>query len=189
MAGIYFGAGGVARKVKNAYIGVNSVARKVKNGYIGVAGVARKFFVGIEVAFHTVSSTDYITVNSCRVGANGDTWEIYLNATGVTSKDEEAVVPNIWITGDILGKTITFEYTNDKYDANYWVVECNNIDSSGNLLNRLLLEKTSTWTSASLEIPTNSKRVSFSIWFESRKATYSGTLKLRNVKINGKSIM
>lgn len=47
MAGIYFGVGGVARKVKNAYIGVGSVARKVKNGYVGVAGVARKFYTAV----------------------------------------------------------------------------------------------------------------------------------------------
>lgn len=44
MAGMYFGVGNVARKVKNGYAGVTNVARKIKYGYVGVANVARKFY-------------------------------------------------------------------------------------------------------------------------------------------------
>lgn len=51
MAGMYFGVGNVARKVKNGYAGVTNVARKIKYGYVGVANVARKFYSAAETVY------------------------------------------------------------------------------------------------------------------------------------------
>lgn len=49
---VYYGVGGIARKVKKIYYGAGGIARKVRRGYIGVGGIARPFWTGGELAYY-----------------------------------------------------------------------------------------------------------------------------------------
>ena len=189
---IYIGDNGVARKIKAIYIGVNGVARKVVKGYIGVNGTARLFYQSDYniILQHGTVSTSYGTVNSYSRTYVDDHWELYLNATITKSSTSYPVFNEIKITSNsqsLVGKTITVDYKLEKYESSGLVGRISALDSNTIWLNDTTLSST-TRTTASFTCPSNTDHIVVTNHIY-KKGTYSNTLYIYSIKINGVKIV
>lgn len=191
---MYRGVSGVARQIDKMYRGVSSVARAVKYGYRGVEGIARRFFDGKYIFKWFIVKTlesDY-TINSASAGESGGIWKFILNVTGknASSTGEIKVRLYLYDGASILeGKKITFEYTSTTYDARYFTGEFNCYDEDGNQISQNALSVTSTYKSKSFTIPEGTHHIGFGYWCNPTNKTWSGTLCVRNVVIDGIKII
>ena len=184
----YRGVSNIARKITKKYKGISGVARQILKEYRGIGGVERQYFQSLLYTFsqELIFQHGTVQVNDFFCGIKEDTVRLWIDARGLTSKQNPGASISLKLHGDLSGKKISFDYTTSNFNSASSTTEFSVYNISGTPSVRYLSSSSGHYSTT---LASDTDYVSFNIWISGDCPEKSVELIISNLTIDGESVL